>query len=904
MESSKDEKKSGPVFPSPFHLGGRQMTNGEIKVEKTFSMDSQDEASVRKNVVSTSSEASHVIRSVSSEDDDEIKKAKAMALAIQNNPNVSPEEIQKLLVDGGYETQKGDESVPSMIPGRLTNLLSSSIPPLSTDATKSFRDRARRLNEIFSGGINSSKSSDNSESVSESVKESVGLKRGFRGKNIQARTPPVSPTPTDGPVVIQAPGTSGIDPPFATAGRSRTTSYENVSKITPIRISGIAWKRRGGMGKFSTTAAWERRRIELQGTKLLYYSRDISEEDSVNQEDDHSLPPQTPQSLLEDEQSPEGVVIAKRATWLEQAAHNWVAGSDDPTSPRGFIDLAKDKASVHVSYGDNGAPSPFAISIKVRGETKWKLCFDYHRTQMDWLAALTDVVVQTSVDNYNALLLQATDPSHQSEHVMFRPPTMGEPPSKDTGSAHRLWMTESYIVSSDESQPNTATSNSRSLASSLNQRADPKPKSVNRQSIEEIIGAVSKTRCISDNNILYVFGVLNLSLVYARKSSTTTESFWYLVLLSNLGLYLCMNFIPDWKSCIDKCLDADQPLNENNVAGSAGREIDATDVPTSIKDKVDKQGSGYIPQAGCSTIRIENPKDEPLDKNGEIFCAYRVGRGEDILVRSQGYSSTKVKVPSPGELYELMCVDAFESPQRCPDMTTRVKLPKVHFDDKGPKTWKAPDTFVISLCLPTDPPKFGASTNDGGGFTITLYLKMKQETRDILKRVTAEGYDPSSEKAVDDPQKSCVNAVRLLDQWCRRAPTDPKFFSRFKIVPHGHNLAEVGLPGWISTYNGKPFLIKRQGQTGFIYDHPEISAMVFEVSLHPFPFLAKKALCYMKENFCSKMHVSVGFLIEGREDDELPECLIGLFQLCYADPLNALKAKDFLDGTGRICAQP
>jgi hypothetical protein len=35
----------------------------------------------------------------------------------------------------------------------------------------------------------------------------------------------------------------------------------------------------------------------------------------------------------------------------------------------------------------------------------------------------------------------------------------------------------------------------------------------------------------------------------------------------------------------------------------------------------------------------------------------------------------------------------------------------------------------------------------------------------------------------------------------------------------------------------------------------------------------------MKDTFFKKVLVTFGFLIEGRSDDELPECLIGLFQL-------------------------
>jgi hypothetical protein len=268
------------------------------------------------------------------------------------------------------------------------------------------------------------------------------------------------------------------------------------------------------------------------------------------------------------------------------------------------------------------------------------------------------------------------------------------------------------------------------------------------------------------------------------------------------------------------------------------------------------------------------------------------------MVRSHGYLSTKKKIPSPGELYQLVTIDIFESPRRYPDMAPRVQLPKVHFDDGDkPKTWHSPDIFIVSFALPTDPPKMtGAAESDGGGYTVTMYFKMHDDTREILRRITCEDYDPSQEPPVKDVQKSKVNAVRLFEEWCRRAPTDPKFQSRFKLVPHAHNLKEIGMPGWISKYNGKPLLIKRPGQTGFLLPHPELSCIEFDISLHVFPFVAKKAICYMKENFFRKVLVTFGFVIEGRADDELPECVIGLMQLCYPDPIHAIQAKDFFAG--------
>lgn len=235
-----------------------------------------------------------------------------------------------------------------------------------------------------------------------------------------------------------------------------------------------------------------------------------------------------------------------------------------------------------------------------------------------------------------------------------------------------------------------------------------------------------------------------------------------------------------------------------------------------------------------------------------------------------------------------------------------MKLPKLSFDvdPNEQKTWKSPDHFVISLSLPTDPPKLGASTSDGGGYTITMYYTMRKTTRDILKRVTAEGYDPSAEEKPADIQKSQVNAVRLFEEWCRRGADDKAFLTRFKMVPNVVNAEEIGLPSWIGKYNGKPLLIKRPGQTGFLLPHPELSCIEFDISLHVFPYLAKQGICYLKDTLFKSILATVGFVIEGREDDELPECLIGLAQIVNPDPANIMQASDFFAGTAIKSYEP
>jgi len=97
-------------------------------------------------------------------------------------------------------------------------------------------------------------------------------------------------------------------------------------------------------------------------------------------------------------------------------------------------------------------------------------------------------------------------------------------------------------------------------------------------------------------------------------------------------------------------------------------------------------------------------------------------------------------------------------------------------------------------------------------------------------------------------------------------------------------------------------LIKRAGVTGFLFNYPSYrmgdhSVMEFDLSLHPFPYLFKQGMTYLKDHYFPKMLMTFSFVIEGRDDDELPEVLIGDgLQLCYPDPSEILQAEDVFGG--------
>jgi len=268
------------------------------------------------------------------------------------------------------------------------------------------------------------------------------------------------------------------------------------------------------------------------------------------------------------------------------------------------------------------------------------------------------------------------------------------------------------------------------------------------------------------------------------------------------------------------------------------------------------------------------------------FISWSKMEPQHVPVRSHGYLKTKKKIPAPDSMYEVIAMDALTSDERVKEIVSKVKLPKIVFNDgnendgtKCTRTWVSPDVFVISLAIPTAEPSITRPTTDGPGFTAAIYFKMKEQTRTILKRVTSPTYNPATDdEAIAtslDVQKNTVNAVKLFEEWCRESPNDDKMQARFKLIPNVHNPDEIGLPSYISKYCGKPVLIKRKNVTGFFTNHPTLNAMEFDVTLHCFPYLAKKALAYLKANVFAKAIPSLSYVIEGRCDDELPEILIG-----------------------------
>jgi Protein ENHANCED DISEASE RESISTANCE 2, C-terminal len=854
-----------------------------------------------------------------SEDDEEIRMAKAMAMAIQSNPHMKTDELQK------YIEEKFHVPKPMAAPKKVEFADATSFTASAIQGIESDSKREKKLN-VSNPFMNLQESMlKTQELAKQRFQEMVqGAKAPLDNSNVQTsitekKIPKgsinLSQTLPEEPVA-----------PYVSIIPQQNSDVPHFTE-QPIRLSNLVWKRRSGMGKYSGNN-WERRKLVIRGNLVAYYKCDVdmaAADDSISDVGDIILTAST-----EDEE--------KKPSWLEQAAMNLTKSNmvsslgiipidDDPTKPRGIMDVVKEKATVCASMGHSGAPTPFCLSIMVGADTKWKLSFDSHKLQMEWLAALSDLVVKSCVDVYNSHLLAASDPRPAGIKLSTTKDVWYSPPNSEAHNGTNLWTMSTYSISNMlKSQYDVNVQHERhgeetdvvaqDCVAEETLKVESTLDECNTSKVDDDNNAWSQAKgksqtdkpqwAIRETDVYLAAAIVNCALLFSHATSTTPTRFWHIATFTNLSLFLLL-YKPEirTKDSPDSIAKDDEAAGiKSKLSSNVAQDKHFTKSIAVNEEAPDKEGahkinvpSSFKPMAGSTTVKVVEPKDSTLI-DGHTFTAWRQISPAKVMVRSHGYKTTKQKIASPGCLYDCVHMDVFESPLQYLDISKQVILPEVKFDDVGPKTWKSPDRFTVLLSIPIEAPAsvFAPSSDDGRGFAICMYFVMRQDTRDILRRITADDYDPAKDK-ISDIQSSKKNAVKLFEHWCRRAPTDPEFQARFKFIANIANIKEAGLPGWMQGYLGKPMLIKRKNKTGFLFSHPDMSAMEFDISLHPFPYIAKQAFSYLyQQNIIKNLMVSCGYVIESREDDELPECLIGLAELCYPNPLQFMQGSDLFAG--------
>jgi hypothetical protein len=597
---------------------------------------------------------------------------------------------------------------------------------------------------------------------------------------------------------------------------------------------------RDGAGEVNNHARiWERRRIVLDGRLLMYYHEDAGLGDET------SRAPEVTQS---------NQAFAKFTKRILELGHY----HSEINAPRGIIDLVSSNATATVLPIEHNStsPTPYRLAIMVRSEVKWLLCFDTSDELMKWLNVLTNVALAQSAALFKK--------EHGYDYVAL------DSKGSDT---------------KDEATDNVLTKNSprndkeeRQQISSIPSEVAIQNSSVKQNSI------FSHFQSIAENDFIILLLLLNVGFIYLfcmADSSTLLSHSIVAVFVNILTFAHLLRKRGDLKSWRQKII-GDLNNSSTKSKNSKQKQMRAQRTPSNTTEQV----NSIKPNAGTTLNRVDSPDDEfnPTMNRWMAPC-------ENIIqVRGSNYLYDGHKIPAATGLYDLVEVDAFDSDVHVVDLSSRFKIPPAKTVEKG--AWKAPTSLIISFALPMASSEHAWRRKAGNskGYIVTCYYQMKDQTRRLLEIISDESLSNEDKEAkfrdeVGNNYKSVINGVKLWERWCTKVPEDEEMQKRLKFISKGENLKELGVPSWICKYNGKPVLMKRPNVTNYVFHHPEQDAIEIDINLHPFPFIFKQAMSYLKDHYFSRMLMTFAFLIEGRDEDELPEVLLGNpIQLVYPDP--------------------
>jgi len=274
------------------------------------------------------------------------------------------------------------------------------------------------------------------------------------------------------------------------------------------------------------------------------------------------------------------------------------------------------------------------------------------------------------------------------------------------------------------------------------------------------------------------------------------------------------------------------------------------------------------------------PFNQTRPKGAQHFWAK--GASSSFQIRSIGYKTTKSKEPSAAPIYECIGVDLVRSNKLISHISSHAVIQKLIRENEPPgipfpwtrykdSKWTPqlgiPRLLIVNTQLPYSAPSLWApqSADSDPGFSLISYYAISPE---IAEKLSSKS-------------QPVIPAITLLKRLLQDG-SSTKEGTALKAIGLIDNMDELGVPDMIAGYNGKPVLVTKSAK---IFSSPEILDIEYDVrqwnilarkSLHSFHDKLKEAKCQM------------GILIEGKNDDELPEQLLGCFRVNYLDINEAL----------------
>jgi len=247
----------------------------------------------------------------------------------------------------------------------------------------------------------------------------------------------------------------------------------------------------------------------------------------------------------------------------------------------------------------------------------------------------------------------------------------------------------------------------------------------------------------------------------------------------------------------------------------------------------------------------DNVEQQDYDVNPHTY--WNADHSVFNLRAGTNYEKKKKKEPSGPALYDLYKMDIVQDSANLKNVSDAFEIPDIPgITDIQAAVKEVPPMMIINVGLPFKEPNIFSSETDGPTCIVILYFVITARTLEEL-----EDLDNASP------------AVKLFAEWCKRGESDFDFRSRLKALAFVEEMDKLGFPSFINGYNGKPALITKSGNYVRHENYGEMAINVFK-----WGYLAKKGLYTLRDEF-PRFRVNIGFVVEGRKDEELPEILLG-----------------------------
>lgn len=347
----------------------------------------------------------------------------------------------------------------------------------------------------------------------------------------------------------------------------------------------------------------------------------------------------------------------------------------------------------------------------------------------------------------------------------------------------------------------------------------------------------------------------------------------------------------------------------NMAAGSSNRDSDSTEGTNKKKSKKfspfrksfgrkSKNKSSTEDAAATTSESAGKAEEADSDEDAPLPTENYVSRIPASLFNTRkgpNYNRNKEKAPSAPALMELMSVDYVRTPRRVKEIGTKLNIPPEWTEGVDSHIPGVPPLFIINAQVPYNwPTSMFTEVTDGPCYAVYIIFRLTKETTEAMKNLDTaapavklfarycseapELFAKEAAEAADGNSANKSSSRFSLASLSGKQTSSNPWNGRAKLCIRCENLDELGLPGFLQQYNAKPVLIRESGVLLRGSNYVEMS-----VNIRKFGMLANNTLP-MVHSRTNAMVLSVGFCIEAREEEEMPE---GLFGCCQSYKLQS-----------------